>query len=186
MLQIQIGITEENHTQRNWAWWHPPVKRPTCPLICSHRFSLWSFHHTTLPFVPASLLLTKNKTKQNKTKLQHPYRASYLWLMVWSNELSLCTLILNIKILTWKSSRGLVEGLHFLYKSELYRGCLGSSVSWASDFSSGHDLMVPEFEPRIGLCANSLESVSDSVSPSLSDLSLLMLCLCLSLSLKNK
>ena len=47
-------------------------------------------------------------------------------------------------------------------------GRLGGSVSWASDFGSGHDLAVCEFEPRIGLCAQSLEPVSDSVSPSLS------------------
>ena len=36
------------------------------------------------------------------------------------------------------------------------------------DFSSGHDLTVPEFEPRIGLWADSTEPAWDSLSPSLS------------------
>ena len=36
------------------------------------------------------------------------------------------------------------------------------------DLSSGHDLMVCEFEPRIGLCADSMEPAWDSLSPSLS------------------
>ena len=36
-------------------------------------------------------------------------------------------------------------------------GRVGGSVSWASDFSSGHDLVVCGFEPRVGLCADSSE-----------------------------
>ena len=36
-------------------------------------------------------------------------------------------------------------------------GYPGGSVSWVSDFSSGDDLTVCEFEPCIGLCADSLE-----------------------------
>ena len=52
------------------------------------------------------------------------------------------------------------------------------------DFGSGHDLAVREFEPCIRLCADSLESASDSVSPSLSASPLLELFL--SLSHKNK
>ena len=36
-------------------------------------------------------------------------------------------------------------------------GPLSGSVGWASDFGSGHDLTVCEFEPHIGLCADSLE-----------------------------
>ena len=50
------------------------------------------------------------------------------------------------------------------------KGRLGGSVGRASDFSSGHDLTVSEFEPlRRGsvLTAQSLEPASDSVSPSL-------------------
>ena len=69
-------------------------------------------------------------------------------------------------------------------------GRLGGSVSCASNFGSGHDLAVREFEPRVSsvLTAQSLEPVSDSVSPSLSVLPLLTFCLSLSLSLslKNK
>ena len=34
-------------------------------------------------------------------------------------------------------------------------------------FSSGHDLMVHEFEPHIGFCADSVEPAWDSLSPSL-------------------
>ena len=33
------------------------------------------------------------------------------------------------------------------------------------DFGSGHDLTVHEFEPRIGLCADSVETAWDSLSP---------------------
>ena len=36
-------------------------------------------------------------------------------------------------------------------------GRLGGSVGWASDFGSGHDLTVREFEPHVGLCADSSE-----------------------------
>ena len=36
-------------------------------------------------------------------------------------------------------------------------GRLSGSVSWASDFSSGHDLMVYEFVPGVWLCADSSE-----------------------------
>ena len=36
-------------------------------------------------------------------------------------------------------------------------GPLGGSFGEVSDFRSGHDLMVREFEPRIGLCADSSE-----------------------------
>ena len=44
-------------------------------------------------------------------------------------------------------------------------GHLGGSVSWASDFSSGHDLMIHEFEPRVGLSAGSAEPAWDSLPP---------------------
>ena len=62
------------------------------------------------------------------------------------------------------------------------QGCLGGSVGWASDFSSSHDLAVHEFEPRVGLCADSSEpgAATDSVSPSLPAPPLLTLCLSLS------
>ena len=36
-------------------------------------------------------------------------------------------------------------------------GCLGGSVGWASDFSSGHDLTVREFKSCVRLCADSSE-----------------------------
>ena len=67
-------------------------------------------------------------------------------------------------------------------------GRLGDSVGGASDFCSGHDLTVCEFEPHIGLCADSLESAWYFVSPSLFAPPLLTLCLylCLCLSLYPK
>ena len=40
------------------------------------------------------------------------------------------------------------------------------------DFGSGHDLTVGEFEPRVGLCTDSVEPACDSLPPSLSDLPL--------------
>ena len=36
-------------------------------------------------------------------------------------------------------------------------GALDGSVGYASDFSSGHDLMVFEFETHVRLCADSSE-----------------------------
>ena len=61
-------------------------------------------------------------------------------------------------------------------------GPLGGSVGWASDFNSGHDLSVHEFEPRVALCADVSEAASDCVSPSVSVPPLLSL----SASLRNK
>ena len=37
------------------------------------------------------------------------------------------------------------------------QGRLGGSVGWASDFGSGHDLTIREFEPHVGLCVDSSE-----------------------------
>ena len=87
--------------------------------------------------------------------------------------------------------------------SFLARGDANGAISWKDalsggawvaasvkhptlDFGSGQDLMAREFEPRVGLCADSSEpgAASDSVSPSLSAPPLLTLCVCL--SLKNK
>ena len=45
---------------------------------------------------------------------------------------------------------------------------LGGSVSGASDFSSGHDLAVAEFKPRIGIAAVGAEPALDPLSPSFS------------------
>ena len=75
-----------------------------------------------------------------------------------------------------------------MYKMCKMLGHLGGSVGLASDFGSGHDLTVCEFEPRVGLCADtwSLEPASDPVSPSLSAPPLLALSLSLSLSKINK
>ena len=62
-------------------------------------------------------------------------------------------------------------------------GHLGGSSGQAFDFGSGHDLMVWSVisSPASGsvLAAQSLELVSDSVSPSLSAPPLLTLCLSL-------
>ena len=40
---------------------------------------------------------------------------------------------------------------------EPHLGRLGGSVGWASDFGSGHDLVVREFEPHVRLCADCSE-----------------------------
>ena len=45
---------------------------------------------------------------------------------------------------------------HIKYFNSLGRP--GGSVGYASDFSSGHDLKVHVFEPRIRLCIESQES----------------------------
>ena len=66
------------------------------------------------------------------------------------------------------------------FKGWLLAGRLGGSIGWASDFGSGHDHMVCEFEPRIRFCADSLEPASESVSPSLSAPPQLVLCLSVS------
>ena len=70
------------------------------------------------------------------------------------------------------------------FKSSEREGCLGGSVSWASDFGSGHDLAVCEFKSHVRLCADSSEPgacfrfcVSLSLCPS-------PFMLCLSLSQK--
>ena len=49
------------------------------------------------------------------------------------------------------------EDITFHYKVHHMLGRLGGSVGWASDFGSGHDLAVREFEPRVGLCADRSE-----------------------------
>ena len=43
-----------------------------------------------------------------------------------------------------------------------------SVKSLTLDFSSGHDLMVREFEPPVGLHTDGAEPACDSLSPSLS------------------
>ena len=67
------------------------------------------------------------------------------------------------------------------------QGRLGGSVGWVTDFSSGHDLAVCGFEPRVGLCADTSEPggcfkfcLPLSLCPSHAHV------LSLSLSLKNK
>ena len=52
-------------------------------------------------------------------------------------------------------------------KLDTVLGHLGGSVSWASDFASGPDLVVCEFEPCMGLCAVSAELTSDPLFPPL-------------------
>ena len=78
-----------------------------------------------------------------------------------------------VSLCLWKSglgpgSKGGAE-VGFVCFLKQPQGCLGGSVGEASDFGSGHDLTVREFGPASGsvLTAQSLEPVSDSVSPSL-------------------
>ena len=54
------------------------------------------------------------------------------------------------------------------------------------DFSSGHDITVHEFEPHIGLCADSAEPAWDPLSPSLSASPLLSLSKIKNKNIENK
>ena len=49
-------------------------------------------------------------------------------------------------------------------KKEVPKGRLSDSIGWASDFGSGHDLKVCGFEPRVGLCADSMALAAASLS----------------------
>ena len=57
--------------------------------------------------------------------------------------------------------------LQFFLKMSV-TGAPGSVKRPTLDFGSGHDLMVGGFEPRVGLCTDTVEPAWDSVSPSLS------------------
>ena len=61
------------------------------------------------------------------------------------------------------------------FKSNAILGCLGGSVSYSSDFGSGHDFLVHESKPHIRLSADSAEPALDSFSPSISALPLISL-----------
>ena len=68
-------------------------------------------------------------------------------------------------------------------KNTVNLGVLGWLKQLSADFHSGHDLTVLEFEPHIGLCADSSEPeycFRSCVSLSLSASPLLMFCLYLS------
>ena len=60
------------------------------------------------------------------------------------------------KPLFWETVRLTAAIGHWYWKYHVL-GHLAGSVGWASDYSSGHDLMVCEFEPRVRLCADSPE-----------------------------
>ena len=73
-------------------------------------------------------------------------------------------------LLPWGSPRA-ERQLRFRFRKVSHRGGLG--VGWASDFGPGHDLIVREFEPCLGLCADGSEPgagfgfcVSSSLCPS--------------------
>ena len=52
------------------------------------------------------------------------------------------------------------------FENKFAQGHLGDSVCSASDFGSGHDLIVCGFKP-VKLCTKSVEPACDSLSPSL-------------------
>ena len=62
--------------------------------------------------------------------------------------------VAGTRTILWKP---LLYTIQVYFKVHSLQGHLGSSVGLASDFSSGHDLMVHEFESCIGLCADSSE-----------------------------
>ena len=89
----------------------------------------------------------------------------------WQDAAFMVTFIATVKILN--------SSAYILQKR---MGRQGGSVGWANNFGSGHNLMVCELEPRVGLCADSSEPGACfrfCVSP-LSAPPLLMLSLCLS------
>ena len=78
----------------------------------------------------------------------------------------------------WASNRNICSDIKVVAQ-----GCLGGSVSQASDFGPGHDLTVCEFEPHIGLCADS--SRPGACFRFCVSLSLTLFCSTLPVSLKN-
>ena len=56
-----------------------------------------------------------------------------------------------------KEDRASCSGNKIIYLRMEAWGYLGGSVGWVYNFHSGHDLTVCEFEPRVGLYADSLE-----------------------------
>ena len=78
-----------------------------------------------------------------------------------------------------------IEEIIFLRKYQGYGIWVAQLDKYLTlDLGSGHDLLVCEFEPHVGLCADSTEAPArDSLSPSLSAIPLLMCALSLALSL---
>ena len=56
-----------------------------------------------------------------------------------------------------ESNHSCKKCMRFCQLNRIIEGHLGGSVSWTSDFGSGHDLTVHGFEPHIGLCADRSE-----------------------------
>ena len=74
-----------------------------------------------------------------------------------------------------KTKRQLMEWKEIFANNILDKGLVSRATRVAQevncptlDFSSGHDFMVHEFKPHIGLCADSVEPAWDLLSPSLS------------------
>ena len=107
------------------------------------------------------------RNKHNSVQLEHE-----------SSKISYLFLVLTVGVYSWsrglaiKESRkfgGLSEGgeikmhfaLHFIVAFNLHNKSLPGAPGWFSRlrsvFRSGHDLMVHEFEPHDGLCADSSE-----------------------------
>ena len=68
----------------------------------------------------------------------------------------------NLEILKYEKHHGEKDNVYpYIHHPDLENvnilGRLGGSVGWVSDFSSGHDLAVGGFEPRVGLCAGGSE-----------------------------
>ena len=88
---------------------------------------------------------------------------------------------------TWVPAQQTARAYTHMCKNMHRQKNLGDSISRASNFGSGHGLTVHEFEPRVGLCADSSKPgacfgfcVPLSLCPSP------LFALCLSLSLKNQ
>ena len=74
-----------------------------------------------------------------------------------ADSVNITTIMLKIANINLSNQKPLNEArFHINRKTFKYyavRGRLGDSGGWASDFGSGHDLAVCEFEPHMGLCS---------------------------------
>ena len=87
--------------------------------------------------------------------LQKSLSLCFLALLVSASALHSFSLPLSFLKHTNPAFPNELNGLSF--KRLLLSGRLGGSASQALDFGSGHDLAVGEFEPRVGLWADSSE-----------------------------
>ena len=160
------GPRDHDPRQRRMLNW---LSHPGAPSLFS--LSTFLFLPVTHPIITSTWLLCPS-----------------LFIMQRKGLLNLEDLALGVGLWPWETGQYCCGSLclSIQWKEQVR---LGGLVGWASDFGSGHDLGVHEFEPLCWqLCADSSETgaASDSVSPSLSAPPPLTLCLSLSKINKHK